>query len=798
MTIAPADCYHIDSVLVDGVYSGSISEYTFNNITADHTLSATFVRDSYTITATAGEGGSITPNGTSEVLCGDNWNCTITPDEGWYIDYLTVDGEQQPAQNSWSFTDVQANHTITASFAQYSYTVITTAGEGGSVSPAGTTNVTYGESLTVTIAPADCYHIDSVLVDGVYSGAISEYTFNNITADHTLSATFVRDSYTITATAGEGGSISPAGPSEVLCGDSWNCTVTPNEGWYIDYLTVDGEQQAAQNSWSFTDVQANHTITASFAQYSYTVITTAGEGGSVSPAGNTNVTYGESLTVTIAPADCYHIDSVLVDGVYSGSISEYTFSGITADHTLTATFVRDSYTITATAGEGGSISPSGTSEVLCGDNWSCTITPDEGWYIDYLTVDGEQQTAQNSWSFTDVQVNHTLTATFAQYSYTVTTTAGEGGSVTPAGTTNVTYGESLTVTIAPDECYQIDAVFIDSVFVGDDASYTFSNVTENHTMEVTFSSIEYTVGFRVYMDDEMVLSDTSWRYCGDEVEVEVPLFDCYHIDSLKVNGDWVEPTDLYTIASLDMDYEIEAYLYADRFYVATSSQGNGVVLPSDTLWASCEEDVTVTFVPETGWRVLDIIVDGESLGEPSDDSYTFISISENHTLEVIFALRQYEITSSVDPINAGQITPYGTQTYNYGDSVTYYITPFPEYRIVRVEVDGEDVGAVDSYTFSFVDDNHTIVAYFETVGIDESSASPIVIRVADANLFVESGSRGQILAVEVFDLSGRCVMRHGAAGTMLQLPLQVATGTYVVRVITTETIENRKVSVMRR
>lgn len=206
----------------------------------------------------------------------------------------------------------------------------------------------------------------------------------------------------------------------------------------------------------------------------------------------------------------------------------------------------------------------------------------------------------------------------------------------------------------------------------------------------------------------------------------------------------------------------------------------------------------MTFVPETGWRVLDIIVDGENLGEPSDDSYTFIAISENHTIEVIFALRQYEITSSVDPINAGQITPYGTQTYNYGDSVTYYITPFPEYRIVRVEVDGEDVGAVDSYTFSFVDDNHTIVAYFETVGIDESSASPIVIRVADANLFVESGSQGQILAVEVFDLSGRCVMRHGAAGTMLQLPLQVATGTYVVRVITTETIENRKVSVMRR
>ena len=130
MTIVPADCYHIDSVLVDGVYSGAISEYTFNNITADHTLTATFVRDSYTITATAGEGGSISPSGTSEVLCGDNWNCTITPDEGWYIDYLTVDGEQQAAQDSWTFSDVRGDHTIAVTFAQYSYTVTTTASEG--------------------------------------------------------------------------------------------------------------------------------------------------------------------------------------------------------------------------------------------------------------------------------------------------------------------------------------------------------------------------------------------------------------------------------------------------------------------------------------------------------------------------------------------------------------------------------------------------------------------------------------------------------------------------------------------
>ena len=797
VNITADDCYHIDSVFIDGVYSGAITNYTFSNVTADHTLSVTFGHDSYTITANAGEGGSITPAGATEVLCGGSQSYTITPDEGYYIASLTVDGEQQAAQNSWTFSDVRGDHTIAVTFGHYSYTVTATAGEGGSVTPAGTTSVEYGESLTVNITADDCYHIDSVFVDGAYAGAITSYTFSNVTADHTLSATFARDSYTITASAGEGGSITPAGATEVLCGGSQSYIITPDEGYYIASLTVDGEQQAAQNSWTFSDVRGDHTIVVTFAHYSYTVTTTAGEGGSVTPAGTTNVEYGENLTVTIAPDDCYHIDSVFVDGAYAGAVTDYTFSNVTADHTLLATFARDSYTITTNAGEGGSITPAGATEVLCGGSQSYTITPEEGYYIATLTVDGEQQAAQNSWTFSDVRGDHTIAVTFSRYSYTVTTSAGEGGSVTPAGTTSVEYGEDLSITITPDDCYHIDSVFIDGVYSGAITNYTFSSITADHTLSATFLPIEYTLSFAVYLDGEVVLTDTSSMPCGEMAEVEIPLFDCYHIDSLRVNGEWVAPESVYVIEEMRMDYVVEAYLVADRFYVATSVQGNGTVLPSDTIWASCGEDVTLTFIPETGWFVQNLIVDGQSLGTPSDNSYTFVSISENHTLEVIFAVNQYVITSSVEPINAGQITPYGTQVYSYGDSVTYFIHPFPDYRIVRVEVDGEDVGAVDSYTFSFVDEHHTIVAYFETTGIDEVETSPMDIHVVNGELQVESTGHGQILSVEVFDLAGRCIVRHGAAGTMLQLPLPVATGVYVVRVVTTEAIESRKVSVNR-
>jgi len=67
------------------------------------------------------------------------------------------------------------------------------AGLGGSISPSGTITVNYGDSKTLTITPNSGYKISNVKVDGVSVGAVSSYTFNNITSDHTISATFERE-----------------------------------------------------------------------------------------------------------------------------------------------------------------------------------------------------------------------------------------------------------------------------------------------------------------------------------------------------------------------------------------------------------------------------------------------------------------------------------------------------------------------------------------------------------------------------------------------------------------------------
>src|SRR5204863_17557 len=68
--------------------------------------------------------------------------------------------------------------------------IVASAGPGGSISPSGTVTVTCGGSQSFTITPASCYAIVNVVVDGSSVGPVASYTFNNVTAGHTISASF--------------------------------------------------------------------------------------------------------------------------------------------------------------------------------------------------------------------------------------------------------------------------------------------------------------------------------------------------------------------------------------------------------------------------------------------------------------------------------------------------------------------------------------------------------------------------------------------------------------------------------
>lgn len=151
----------------------------------------------YQIAASANGGGAISPEGILNVSEGTNQTFTMTPLEGYQIREVLVDGQSQGALDSYTFTDIRENHTISVSFDRIEepvtrYQITAAAGEGGSISPDGTVNVDKGGSQSFTITPQAGYEIKEVLVDGQSQGAVTSYTFTNVTENHSISVTFAK------------------------------------------------------------------------------------------------------------------------------------------------------------------------------------------------------------------------------------------------------------------------------------------------------------------------------------------------------------------------------------------------------------------------------------------------------------------------------------------------------------------------------------------------------------------------------------------------------------------------------
>jgi hypothetical protein len=162
----------------------------------------------YTVVAVACPGGLIvdasSPDFTPPVLsfagtatvdtfvvqAGQNMPLYIDTVAGYYIDSLYVDGNSIAPQDTFTFVNVTAPHTITAVFGIYAYP-ITASAFNGTITPSGATYVDYGSNQGYAFAPNPGYQLDTLYVDGVpnYDSA-SSFTFYNVTSWHTITAVY--------------------------------------------------------------------------------------------------------------------------------------------------------------------------------------------------------------------------------------------------------------------------------------------------------------------------------------------------------------------------------------------------------------------------------------------------------------------------------------------------------------------------------------------------------------------------------------------------------------------------------
>jgi hypothetical protein len=428
--------------------------------------------ETFTLTYTAGTGGSIGGSSTQVVDAGSGGTTvTATPGIGYHF-VSWSDGVLTAARRD---TNVVADVTVSANFAIDTHTLTYTAGTGGSIVGSATQVVDYGSNgMTVTATPGIGYHFVR-WSDGVLTAARQDL---NVTAGVTVSAVF-SDTWTLHYTAGTGGSIAGSSTQVVVnASDGTTVTATPGVGYHFVSWS-DGVLTAARRD---TNVTTDKSVSAAFAIDTFTLHYTAGAHGSIVGSATQVVDYGgNGSVVTATPATGYHFVSWSDGGLTAARHG----LNVTADKSVSASFAINTYTLQYNAGAHGSIVGSATQAVDFGSNGTTvTAAPGVGYHF-VSWSDGVLTAARADLS---VAANLTVTASFALDTFAIVPSAGAHGSISPSTTQTVDYGSDATFTITPSGGYHVANVLVDGVSVGAVTSYTFQDVIDDHTISATFAS----------------------------------------------------------------------------------------------------------------------------------------------------------------------------------------------------------------------------------------------------------------------------------------------------------------------
>ena len=266
------------------------------------------------------------------------------------------------------------------------------------------------------------------------------------------------------------------------------------------------------------------TVYTNFAQdgvVSYVITATANptDGGTITGVGP----YEENTTVTLnaIASDGYSFANWTENDVVVSTDAEYSFTA-TADRTLVANFTINTYTIIASASEGGSILPDGVVVVNAGADAIFTILANEGYRLVSVIVDADTENEEDVteqitgqliepvYTFTNVNANHTIHATFEAIpaiTYTISVSIQGNGTVTfgeneivELGTVTVEEGATPTFTFIPDEGYRFSSMQYgvdggDIVYnatdevIANNGVFTLEAVDDNMVMFVEFVPI---------------------------------------------------------------------------------------------------------------------------------------------------------------------------------------------------------------------------------------------------------------------------------------------------------------------
>lgn len=593
-----------------------------------------------------------------------------------------------------SDVEIKAQATITQ--ATSSYTVSYVKGDYIDTINKTSEKVNYGGTATATATlPANTVQY-AYTFDGWYDGSTKvgsdlALSVAGIISNRTFTAIGNRtlNRYTLVITVTPTGAGTTVGQGTYNYGSSVQATATPATGYNFTKWVLDTGDERTANPLTGIDINGNRTVQAVFTPKTYSIsanaayrvnesgdFTTGTTGGTVS--GGRTYTHGDSVSLKATPATGYSFAG-WYEGANQVSMAEaYTFTATSA-RTLVGRFQRNWYTITFSAGTGGTVSPT-SARVQYGGSAESTATANTG----YTFTQWSNGTKTAKLTVTNVTANATYAASFGINAYVITYQAGTGvASVTPTSET-VNHGSNAagsTATVATG--YNFDGWYNGSTRVSTALKYGPTSVVKNMTLVAKGTIKTFAVtGTSQYRNTDSTgdwstgtsggsVSGSGTYDYGSKVTLTASAATGYtFMGWFNTSGTSVGTSTTYTINSVTAAVTVYAR-FQKNWYTVTYTRGTGVNSLSKTSERVAYNGTVTseTAVASTGYNSPTWTKSsGTGLLSVSAGKATLSAIQSNCTLVASATINSYTISYTKN-VNIASISKT-SETVNYGGTAT--------------------------------------------------------------------------------------------------------------------------------
>ncbi len=316
----------------------------------------------------------------------------------------------------------------------HNVTVKASPAEGGQVAGGGT--VRDGGSTTVWASANNGYFFQGWNMDGQTVSQGNTYQLSNIKKDTQLTAIFARSSVNVSINMNRDNGGRVTGGGTIAYGGSMALSAEPASGFIFSGWQENGNIISRDQNFQLTNVTTDRKITACFDENKKQVVLAVSPSDMGQAKGQGSYAAGSDVKVTASAYRGYQFVNWTLNGNVVSTEPEYTISRIDQDYCLTANFMKQqakTYEMNAAVETGnGQIYPAGKVMVPEDGTLVYTITPQNGYKISGVTVNGQAVGAVTSYTFTKINAGHTIKASFVQKENAVNSAATPSPKASPS------------------------------------------------------------------------------------------------------------------------------------------------------------------------------------------------------------------------------------------------------------------------------------------------------------------------------------------------------------------------------